>query len=52
VRVIKTSAVTIECETTAPVQIDGDPSGTTSTSFRCLPGELELFVPETGVYRS
>jgi len=52
VRVIKTSAVTIECETTAPVQIDGDPFGTTSTSFRCLPGELELFVPETGVYRS
>lgn len=46
VRVIKTSAVTIECVTGAPVQVDGDPFGTTDVKFRCLPGELELFVPE------
>ncbi len=49
VRVIKTAAVTIESEAAAPVQIDGDPFGTTSVRFRCLPGELELFVPESAV---
>jgi diacylglycerol kinase family enzyme len=47
VRVIKTASLTIESDTAAPVQIDGDPFGTTSVSFRCLPDELELFVPES-----
>lgn len=46
VRVISTSAVTIESPASAPVQIDGDPFGTTSVRFSCLPAELELFVPE------
>ena len=45
VRVFKTSAVTIESDCAAPVQIDGDPLGTTPVTFRCLPDELELFVP-------
>lgn len=47
VRVFKTSSVTIETKTAAPVQIDGDPFGTTSVTFSCLPGEMELFVPES-----
>jgi diacylglycerol kinase (ATP) len=47
VRVFKTSEVTIESEGTAPVQIDGDPFGSTPVTFRCLPSELELFVPES-----
>ena len=47
VRVFKTSSVTVEAEATAPVQIDGDPFGTTPVTFRCRPGELELFVPES-----
>ncbi|MFT5328184.1 MAG: diacylglycerol kinase (ATP) [Planctomycetaceae bacterium] len=47
VRVFRTSEVTIESEGAAPVQIDGDPFGSTPVSFRCLPGELELFVPES-----
>lgn len=46
VRVFKTSSVTIEAEANAPVQIDGDPFGTTSVTFGCVPGELKLFVPE------
>lgn len=45
VRVFKTSAVTIESDRPAPVQIDGDPLATTPVSFKCLPGELELFIP-------
>lgn len=48
VRVIRTANVTVKSPVDAPVQIDGDPFGTTSVQFRCLPGELELFVPETG----
>ena len=47
VRLIRTTAVTIESDSAAPVQIDGDPFGTTSVTFRCLPSELELFVPES-----
>lgn len=50
VRVITTTAATIESEVAVPVQIDGDPfgatSGKTSFKFQCLPGELELFAPE------
>jgi diacylglycerol kinase (ATP) len=50
VRVITTKAVTIESEIAAPIQIDGDPLGATlektSVRFECLPGELELLVPE------
>jgi diacylglycerol kinase (ATP) len=46
VRVFKTSEVTIESEDATPVQIDGDPLGATPVTFRCLTGELELFVPE------
>lgn len=45
VRVFKTSAVTIESDCPAPVQIDGDPLGIAPVSFQCLPGELKLFVP-------
>jgi diacylglycerol kinase (ATP) len=45
VRVFNTSAVKIESDCPAPAQIDGDPLGTTSVTFQCLPGELELFVP-------
>ena len=47
VRVFTASEVTIASEGAAPVQIDGDPLGSTSVSFRCLPGELKLFVPES-----
>lgn len=47
VRVFTTSEVAINSEESAPIQIDGDPLGTTSVTFRCLPGELELFVPES-----
>ncbi len=47
VRVFKTSEVMIESAGAAPVQIDGDPFGSTSVTFNCLPGELELFVPES-----
>lgn len=46
VTMIKTPSVTIECAENAPVQIDGDPFGTTSVTFQCLPGELDLFIPE------
>ena len=50
VRVITTTAVTIESEVAVPIQIDGDPleakPAKTSVRFKCLPGELELFVPE------
>ena len=45
VRVFKTSAVTIESDRPAPVQIDGDPLATTPVTFQCLPGNLELFLP-------
>ena len=42
--------MTIESEVAVPIQIDGDPLGAkpakTSVRFKCLPGELELFVPE------
>ena len=47
VRVLRTSAVTIESNATVPVQIDGDPYGTAPVELRVLPGELELFVPES-----
>ncbi len=45
VQVFTTSEVKIQSEGTAPVQIDGDPLGMTPVTFRCLPGELQLFVP-------
>lgn len=46
VRVIQTSALTIESESNAPLQIDGDPFETTPVQMRCLAGELDLFAPE------
>jgi diacylglycerol kinase family enzyme len=45
VRVFNTSSVSIETKATAPVQIDGDPFGTTPITFSCLPAQMELFVP-------
>jgi diacylglycerol kinase (ATP) len=45
VRVVQTPALTIESESSVPIQIDGDPFETTPVRLRCLPGELELFVP-------
>lgn len=45
VRVFNTSSVSIETKATSPVQIDGDPFGTTPITFSCLPAQMELFVP-------
>lgn len=47
VRVFKTRNVTIKSDEDVPVQIDGDPFGRTPVTFKCLPGELPLFVPES-----
>jgi len=42
---IRARRVRIECDDAAPVQLDGDPHGTTPVEIQIIPGALRVFAP-------
>jgi diacylglycerol kinase family enzyme len=46
VQVATASRVRLECDIPVPIELDGDPGGTTPAEFRVLPAAQEIVVPE------
>ncbi|HBH50655.1 MAG TPA: hypothetical protein DDY91_02060, partial [Planctomycetaceae bacterium] len=42
---VRARRVRIECDEAAPVQLDGDPHGTTPLDIQIIPGALRVFAP-------
>ena len=42
---VRARHVRLESDVPVPIQIDGDPAGTTPANIRVLPGSLEIFAP-------